>query len=110
MAKLTKNRKLALSKIEPGKTYSLKEAATLLKEITTTKFDASVDIDVRLNIDPRKANQMVRGTVILPHGTGKEKKFSCCVRLRLKPKPKKQGPIMWDSMNTSKKLKRMDRF
>ncbi|NLH28899.1 MAG: 50S ribosomal protein L1, partial [Bacteroidales bacterium] len=74
MAKLTKNRKLALSKIEPGKTYSLKEAATLLKEITTTKFDASVDIDVRLNIDPRKANQMVRGTVILPHGTGKEKK------------------------------------
>jgi large subunit ribosomal protein L1 len=74
MAKLTKNKKLALSKIEPGKTYSLKEAATLLKEITTTKFDASVDIDVRLNIDPRKANQMVRGTVILPHGIGKEKK------------------------------------
>ncbi|HOV70860.1 50S ribosomal protein L1 [Anaerorudis cellulosivorans] len=72
MGKLTKNRKLALSKIEAGKTYSLKEAATLLKEITTTKFDASVDIDVRLGIDPRKANQMVRGTVTLPHGTGKE--------------------------------------
>ena len=72
MGKLTKNRKLALSKIEAGKTYSLKEAATLLKEITTNKFDASVDIDVRLGIDPRKANQMVRGTVTLPHGTGKE--------------------------------------
>ncbi len=72
MGKLTKNKKLALSKIEAGKTYSLKEAATLLKEITTTKFDASVDIDVRLGIDPRKANQMVRGTVTLPHGTGKE--------------------------------------
>lgn len=72
MGKLTKNRKLALSKIEEGKTYSLKEASSLVKEITSTKFDASVDIDVRLGVDPRKANQMVRGTVSLPHGTGKE--------------------------------------
>ena len=72
MGKLTKNQKLALEKIEAGKSYSLKEAAELVKEITTTKFDASVDIDVRLGVDPRKANQMVRGVVSLPNGTGKE--------------------------------------
>ena len=72
MGKLTKNQKLALSKIEAGKTYTLKEAAKLVKEITTTKFDASVDIDVRLGVDPRKANQMVRGVASLPHGTGKQ--------------------------------------
>ena len=71
MSKLTKNQKLAQSKIEPGKVYSLQEASALVKEITTTKFDASVDIDVRLGVDPRKANQMVRGVVTLPHGTGK---------------------------------------
>ena len=71
MSKLTKNRKLVLSKIEPNKVYKLGEAAALLKEITFTKFDASVDIDVRLGVDPRKANQMVRGVVTLPHGTGK---------------------------------------
>jgi len=61
MSKLTKNRKLALSKIEAGKSYTLKEASELVKEITNTKFDASVDIDVRLGVDPRRANQMVRG-------------------------------------------------
>ncbi|MFD1768416.1 50S ribosomal protein L1 [Sphingobacterium suaedae] len=71
MARLTKNQKAALSKIEAGKAYSLQEAAALVKEITTTKFDASVDIDVRLGVDPRKANQMVRGIATLPHGTGK---------------------------------------
>ena len=71
MARLTKNQKAALSKIEAGKAYSLKEAAALVKEITNTKFDASVDIDVRLGVDPRKANQMVRGIATLPHGTGK---------------------------------------
>lgn len=70
--KLTKNRKAALAKLEPEKVYKLAEAAALVKEITTTKFDASVDIDVRLSVDPRKANQMVRGVVTLPHGTGKE--------------------------------------
>jgi large subunit ribosomal protein L1 len=74
MAKLTKNKKLALSKIEQGKAYTLPEAAVLVKQITTTKFDASVDIDIRLGVDPRKANQMVRGITTLPHGTGKEKK------------------------------------
>ncbi|HLP04981.1 MAG TPA: 50S ribosomal protein L1 [Paludibacter sp.] len=74
MSKLTKNQRLALEKIEAGKTYSLKEAASLVKEITKTKFDASVDIDVRLGVDPRKANQMVRGVVSLPNGTGKQVK------------------------------------
>ncbi|MBD5349273.1 MAG: 50S ribosomal protein L1 [Bacteroides sp.] len=71
MSKLTKNQKLALGKIEAGKTYSLAEATEKVKEITFTKFDASLDIDVRLGVDPRKANQMVRGVVTLPHGTGK---------------------------------------
>ena len=77
MAKLTKNQKLVNSKIEAGKVYTLKEAAELVKEITFTKFDASVDIDVRLGVDPRKANQMVRGVVSLPHGTGKQVRVLC---------------------------------
>ena len=72
MAKVTKNKKAALEKLEAGKIYELREAAKMVKEITFTKFDASVDIDVRLGVDPRKANQMVRGVVTLPHGTGKE--------------------------------------
>jgi large subunit ribosomal protein L1 len=71
MSKLTKNQKLTAGKVEAGKAYSLKEASELVKEITTTKFDASLDIDVRLGVDPRKANQMVRGVVSLPNGTGK---------------------------------------
>ena len=71
MSKLTKNQKSVADKIEAGKAYTLKEATELVKEITTTKFDASVDIDVRLGVDPRKANQMVRGVVSLPNGTGK---------------------------------------
>lgn len=72
MAKLTKNRKLALAKIDIEKQYKLNEAADLLKDISKTKFDSSVDIDVRLGVDPRKANQMVRGVVTLPNGTGKQ--------------------------------------
>ncbi|MDY6148874.1 MAG: 50S ribosomal protein L1 [Porphyromonas sp.] len=72
MSKLTKKQKLAAEKIEPGKMYSLEEAAALVKEITFTKFDASVDVDIRLGVDPRKANQMVRGVCTLPNGTGKE--------------------------------------
>ena len=71
MSKLTKNQKSVAEKVEAGKAYTLKEAAELVKEITTTKFDASVDVDVRLGVDPRKANQMVRGVVSLPNGTGK---------------------------------------
>lgn len=72
MSKLTKNKKAALEKLESGKVYTIDEAASLVKEITFTKFEASVDMDVRLNVDPRKANQMVRGVCTLPHGTGKE--------------------------------------
>ncbi|MCA1756666.1 MAG: 50S ribosomal protein L1 [Bacteroidales bacterium] len=72
MTKLTKNQKLTQEKLEAGKLYTLTEAAGLVKEITKTRFDASVDIDVRLGVDPRKSNQMVRGVVSLPHGTGKE--------------------------------------
>ncbi len=71
MSKLTKNQKIAYAKVEAGKAYKLPEAAALLKDVTFTKFDASVDIDVHLGVDPRKANQMVRGVVTLPHGTGK---------------------------------------
>ena len=71
MAKLTKNQKVAYAKVDPNKAYTLQEASKLVKEISYTKFDASVDLSVRLGVDPRKANQMVRGIVTLPHGTGK---------------------------------------
>jgi len=72
MTKVSKNKKIALSKVDAGKVYKLADAAALVKEISYTKFDASVDIDIRLGVDPRKANQMVRGVVTLPHGTGKD--------------------------------------
>jgi len=72
MAKLTKKQKEALSKYDPSQVYSLEAASSLVKDITMTKFDASVDVDVRLGVDPRKADQMVRGVVALPHGTGKD--------------------------------------
>lgn len=72
MAKLSKKKKEVLAKFDRNKAYSLAEACSLVKEITTTKFDASIDVAVRLGVDPRKANQMVRGTVALPHGTGKD--------------------------------------
>ncbi len=74
MSKLTKNRKLALEKLDKDQQYAIGDAAGLVKEMTSTKFDASIDIDVRLGVDPRKANQMVRGVVTLPHGTGKDVK------------------------------------
>jgi len=79
MAKLTKKQKEAHAKIEKDKLYSLDEASALIKEITNTKFDASVDLAVRLGVDPRKANQMVRGVVTLPHGTGKDVKVLALV-------------------------------
>ena len=79
MAKLTRKQKEAHAKIEKDKLYSLEEASALIKEITNTKFDASVDISVRLGVDPRKANQMVRGVVTLPHGTGKDVKVLALV-------------------------------
>ena len=71
MARLTKNQKESRAKVEVNKVYSLEEASALVKEITNVKFDASVDLAIRLGVDPRKANQMVRGVVTLPHGTGK---------------------------------------
>lgn len=71
MARISKKRKEALAKVQPEKQYTLEEASALVKEITNVKFDASVDLNVRLGVDPRKANQMVRGIVTLPHGTGK---------------------------------------
>lgn len=72
MGRITKNKKAALENIEKGKLYTIDEASEMVKKVTFTKFDASVDIDIRLGVDPRKANQMVRGVVSLPHGTGKE--------------------------------------
>ncbi|HNF38647.1 MAG TPA: 50S ribosomal protein L1, partial [Chitinophagaceae bacterium] len=74
MAFVSKKRKVANTKIDANKTYSLKEASALVKEINTTKFDASVDLHIRLGVDPKKADQAIRGTVTLPHGTGKTKK------------------------------------
>lgn len=79
MARITKKKKEAMAKVEKNKLYSLEEASALLKEITYTKFDASVDLAVRLGVDPRKANQMVRGVVSLPHGTGKDMKVLALV-------------------------------
>lgn len=79
MAKVTKKQKEALSKVDKNKIYNIEEASSLVKEINTTKFDASVDIAVRLGVDPRKANQMVRGVVSLPHGTGKDVKVLALV-------------------------------
>jgi len=79
MARITKKQKEARAKIEPNKAYSLAEASALIKEITDVNFDASIDIAVRLNVDPRKANQMVRGVVTLPHGTGKDVKVLALV-------------------------------
>jgi large subunit ribosomal protein L1 len=91
MAKLTKKQKLAAEKIEAGKFYTLQEASALVKEITTTKFDASVDIDVRLGVDPRKANQMVRGVVSLPNGTGKVTRVLALVGPDLEAAAKEAG-------------------
>ena len=107
MGKLTKKQKLAAEKIEAGKAYSLKEASALVKEITFTKFDASVDIDVRLGVDPRKANQMVRGVVSLPHGTGKVTRVlvRCFVHRMLKLLQKKQALTMLVLTNILKRSK-----
>lgn len=74
MAKISKKRKVSIAKVDQTKSYSLAEASKIIKDVTYTKFDASVDLSIRLGVDPRKANQMVRGVVTLPHGTGKTKK------------------------------------
>ena len=91
MAKLSKNRKISLEKIDAEKSYSLDEASALIKEVTTTKFDSSVDLAIRLGVDPKKANEMVRGVVSLPHGTGKSLKLLALVTPDKEEEAKKAG-------------------
>ena len=91
MVKLSKNRKISLEKIDAEKSYSLDEASTLVKEVTTTKFDSSVDLAIRLGVDPKKANEMVRGVVSLPHGTGKSLKLLALVTPDKEEEAKKAG-------------------
>ena len=91
MAKLTKNRKTVIEKLDSEKSYSIEEASTLVKEITTTKFDSSVDLAIRLGVDPRKANEMIRGVVSLPHGTGKSMKLLALVTPDKEDEAKKAG-------------------
>ena len=91
MGKLTKNRKLSEAKIDNTKLYNLDEACSLLKDITTTKFDASVDLAVRLGVDPKKANEMVRGVVSLPNGTGKDMKVLALVSADKEDEAKNAG-------------------
>ncbi len=91
MGKLTKNQKEAHAKIDSSKLYGVKEASELIKEITHTKFDASVDLSIRLGVDPKKANQMVRGVVTLPHGTGKDVKVLALVTPEKEAEAKEAG-------------------
>ena len=91
MVKLSKNRKISLEKIDAEKSYSLDEASALVKEITTTKFDSSVALAIRLGVDPKKANEMVRGVVSLPHGTGKSLKLLALVTPDKEEEAKKAG-------------------
>ena len=91
MVKLSKNRKNSLEKIDVEKSYSLDEASALVKEVTTTKFDSSVDLAIRLGVDPKKANEMVRGVVSLPHGTGKSLKLLALVTPDKEEEAKKAG-------------------
>ena len=91
MVKLSKNRKISLEKIDAEKFYSLDEASALVKQITTTKFDSSVDLAIRLGVDPKKANEMVRGVVSLPHGTGKSLKLLALVTPDKEEEAKKAG-------------------
>ena len=103
MSKLTKNQKSVAEKVEAGKAYTLEEASKLVKEITTTKFDASVDVDVRLGVDPRKANQMVRGVVSLPNGTGKTVRVLALCTPDQEAAAKEAGADHVVSMNISKR-------
>lgn len=110
MGKLTKNQKLAAEKIEAGKAYTLNEGAKLVKEITKTKFDASVDIDVRLGVDPRKANQMVRGVVSLPNGTGKQVRVLALCTPDKEAEAKAAGADYVGLDEYRKNKRRMDRY
>ena len=91
MPKQTKNQKKLISKVDPNKTYSLREASSLVKEITFTKFDASIDMAIRLGVDPKKATEMVRGIVTLPHGTGKNVKVLALVSADKENEAKEAG-------------------
>ena len=105
MGKLTKNRKLSEAKIDKTKLYNIDEACSLLKDITTTKFDASVDLAVRLGVDPKKANEMVRGVVSLPNGTGKDMKVLALVSPDKEDEAKKAGADMVGLDDYIKKIK-----
>jgi len=96
MKKMTKNRKEVFGKHDLSKAYTLLDACNLVKDISTTKFDASVDMCIRLGVDPRKANQMVRGTVALPHGTGKDVKVLVLCTPDRRQRPKKLEQIITD--------------
>ena len=107
MARLTKKQKEARAKVDANTIYTLKEASELVKEITNTKFDASIDLAIRLGVDPKKANQMVRGVVTLPHGTGKEVRVLALVTPDKEADAKEAGAdfVVW--MNTFRKSKRV---
>ena len=99
MKRATKNRKLSMEKLDLDKLYSLEQASELVKDITTSKFDASVDLAIRLGVDPKNANEMIRGVVSLPHGTGKSLKLLAIVSSDKEEEQKKQELIMLDLMN-----------
>jgi large subunit ribosomal protein L1 len=105
MAFIPKKRKAANAKVDANKAYSLKDASSLVKEVNTTKFDASVDLHIRLGVDPKKADQAIRGTVTLPHGTGKTKKYWCFAAPTRKLLQKAPVLIMLVLMNLYKRLK-----
>ena len=105
MAFVSKKRKVAETKVDRSKYYSLKEASSLVKDATTCKFDASVDLHVRLGVDPKKADQAIRGTVTLPHGTGKTKKVLVFAHLIKKRKRKQPALTLSDWMNLLPRLK-----
>ena len=91
MASITKNRKAALSQYDREKLFTIKEAASIIKKITNVKFDATVDMSIRLGVDPKKSNEMVRGVVSLPHGTGKEMKVLVVCQANKEEEAKKSG-------------------
>jgi large subunit ribosomal protein L1 len=104
MARITKKRKAALEKFDKDTAYNLSQGLQVVKDITYTSFDASVDIDVRLGVDPRKANQMVRGSVTLPHGTGKEVRVLVLCTPEKEEEAKMRALTTWDLMSTLIKL------
>jgi large subunit ribosomal protein L1 len=103
MAKVSKKRQIANAKVDSTKFYALKDAVSLVKEVNTTKFDASVDLHIRLGVDPRKADQAIRGTVSLPHGTGKVKRVLVLCTPDKEAEAKAAGADYVDWMSISQK-------